>query len=87
MLYALNPNGTLSLIFESLSQDTNIMYLNIYQDHLSYVTNFKKFAKKYECLKCSKIFIKLWNLKRHITVCYDRTKYIFSGGFYKAPDT
>ena len=87
MLYTLNPNGTLSLIFESLSQDTNIMYLNIYQDHLSYVTNFKKFAKKYECPKCSKIFIKLWNLKRHITVSYDRTKYIFSGGFYKAPDT
>ena len=61
------------------------MYLNMYQDRLSYITNFNKLARKYECPKCSKIFIKLWNLKRHMSVCYDRTKYIFSGGFYKSP--
>ena len=50
VLYTHNPNGTLGLIVESLSQDTNIMYLNIYQDHLSYVTYFNKVAKNMNAL-------------------------------------
>ena len=63
------------------------MYLNVYQNHFSYITNFDQFAKKFQCDKCGKIFKRLWNMKRHNSTCYDRTKYIFPGGFYKTKST
>ena len=44
-------------------------------------------AKKFQCEKCSKMFKKIWHLKRHASQCYERTKYIFPGGFHKTQPT
>ena len=60
------------------------MHLNIFDNHLSYIRDLKKFIKKYQCEKCSKMFKNEWNLKRHYGSCYERTKYIFPGGFHKS---
>ena len=59
------------------------MYITI----ISFITNFQKFAKRFQCEKCSKIFKKIWHLKRHNAICYERTKYIFPGGFHKTKPT
>ena len=87
VIYNLNSNGTVSHLYETMSQNSSIMYLNVYNNHYSYVTNFSKFAKKFQCEKCSKIFKKIWHLKRHNAICYERTKYIFPGGFHKTKPT
>ena len=79
-IFNMNPNGAVNLIFDSINENNDIMYLN----HLSYITDFKKFIKKYECEKCSKMFKNEWNLN---VSCYERTKYIFPGGFYKNDQT
>ena len=65
-----------------MSDYANQIYLNIYQTHLSYITNFKFFARKFECSKCSKMFNREWNLRRHYEICYERTKMTFPGEFY-----
>ena len=85
--FSLNENDTISYIYETISDYTDQIYLNIYHSHLSYITNFKYFAKKFECSKCSKMFNREWNLRRHYKNCYERTKMIFPGGFYKTNDT
>ena len=82
MVYCLNSNGTVSLLYNSLSSNTDVMYLNMYDNHFSYITNFEKLVKRFQCDKCLKLFKRQWNLKRHHTNCYDRTKYSFPGGFY-----
>ena len=87
MIYNLNSNGTVSCIYKTMSQNSSKMYLNVYHNHYSYITNFQKFAKKFQCEKCSKIFKKIWHLKRHTSLCYERTKYIFPGGFHKTQPT
>ena len=56
-------------------------------NHYSYITNFQKFTKKFQCEKCSKIFKKIWHLNRHNAICYERTKYIFPGSFHKTRPT
>ena len=63
------------------------MYLNNYENHLSYITNYSKVANKFQCEKCNKMFNRYWNLKRHHQNCYERTKYIFPGGFHKYQET
>ena len=87
MVYCLNSNGTVSLIYNSLSDNDNVMYLNLYDNHFSYITNFEKLVKRFQCDKCLKLFKRQWNLKRHYANCYDRTKYSFPGGFYSNSTT
>ena len=87
ILYSLNAKGTVSNIYETMSEYQSKMYLNVFQNHFSYITNFDQFAKQVQCDKCGKIFKRLWNMKTHYKTCYDRTKYIFPGGFYKSKAT
>ena len=87
LIYNLNSNGTVTCVYETMSQNSSKMYLNVYHNHYSYITNFSKYAKKFQCEKCSKIFKKIWHLKRHTSQCYERTKYIFPGGFHKTQPT
>ena len=87
MVYCLNSNGTVSLIYNSLSDNDDVMYLNLYDNHFSYITNFEKLVKRFQCDKCLKLFKRQWNLKRHYANCYDRTKYSFPGGFYSNSTT
>ena len=82
-IYFRNPSGAVNKIYDSLFENSKIMYLNIYENQLSFITDLKKFFKKYQCEKCTKPFRKEWNLKRHISICYEKkTKYIFPGGFH-----
>ena len=74
-------------MYDSLYESEKIMYLNNYENHLSYITNYSKVANKFQCEKCNKMFNRYWNLKRHYQNCYERTKYIFPGGFYKHQET
>ena len=55
-IYSFNQNGAVNVIFDSMSLKSDIVYMNVYQNHLSYITNFKQFIKKFECPKCSKLF-------------------------------
>ena len=73
----MNPSGSVNLIFDSVNAYKDVMHLNIFDNHLSYITDVKKFIQKYECEKCSKMFKIEWNLKRHYGSCYERTKYVF----------
>ena len=59
----------------------------MYDNHFSYITNFEKLVKRFQCDKCLKLFKRQWNLKRHYSNCYDRTKYSFPGGYYSNPAT
>ena len=77
----LNSNSTVSCVYETMSQNSSKMYHNVYHNHYSYITNFPKFTKKFQCEKCSEIFKKIRHLERHTFLCYERTKYIFPGGF------
>ena len=81
-IYSFNQNGAVNVIFDSMSLKSDIVYMNVYQNHLSYITNFNQFLKKFECAKCSKLFKREWNLKRHSKNCFERTNLVFPGGFH-----
>ena len=84
LMYSLNENGTVNLIYNSLNKYVNKMFLNISRNYLSYITNFNRFANNFEC---NKLFKREWNMKQHYNICYNRTKYMFPGGFYSLPVT
>ena len=86
-IFNMNPNGAVNLIYDSDNDNNDVIYLNIFDNHLSYITDLRKFIKKYEYEKCSKMFRNEWNLKRHYGTCYERTKHKFPGGFHKNDQT
>ena len=54
LIYNLNSNGAVSHVYETMSQNSSKIYLNVYHNHYSYITNFPKYAKKFQCEKVLK---------------------------------
>ncbi len=60
------------------------LYVNIHDNHLSYIHSFSAFAKKFQCGKCQRHFNRLQNMRSHVKTCRNVTKYKLPGGFYQA---
>ncbi|XP_066265252.1 uncharacterized protein [Branchiostoma lanceolatum] len=63
------------------------MYLNLYEDHFSYIKDFKKYAKSYGCTLCGRKFNRAYNLKVHQSNCTGAIKYVYPGGAYNRRQT
>ena len=83
-IYEQKEDGMTSLIYRSLKQD-KIMYLNLHENHFSYVIDFSKYSRSYRCSSCGKIWSHHGNFKRHINVCDVSTKEVFCNEVYTPP--
>ncbi|KAJ8307836.1 hypothetical protein KUTeg_014619 [Tegillarca granosa] len=83
-IFQLKENGNCLSIYKSHCQYSETMYLNMYHNHLSYISNFPSYAKKYQCHTCHRHFALINNMKRHQRQCQGRTKHQFPGGYYGA---
>ena len=64
------------------------MYLNKYDNHLSYITDISKYSKSSACRKCRKLWKSGRQLTRHETTCQATgTTSHYPGGFYSNPTT
>ena len=86
-VYSLSEKLNITKIYDSTYKADDVMYLNLVNQHLGYITNFSRYASRFECTKCAKLFSKEWSLKRHFRSCYDKKKLDFPGGFYNQTDT
>ena len=81
-VFSLQPDGSAKLLYLS-KLDYKVMYLNLFENHFSFIKNFSKYAKKYTCDICKRIFNKICNLKRHTKKCSTEIQEIYIGGKYK----
>ncbi|KAL5019438.1 hypothetical protein ScPMuIL_003476, partial [Solemya velum] len=63
------------------------MFVNVYKNHLSYIKDFKAYARKYQCSSCERHFERLYDFKRHRRTCSEITKYVYPGGFQRSGTT
>ena len=71
-------------VFTSQNRFHNTMYLNLHRLHLSYVTDFRKYAKKYQCPKCEHLFKSHWGWRCHLVGnCSKMMRQIHPGGLFK----
>ena len=85
-VYNLSENGNACRVFNSNSTSSDVLYLNLYDNHLGYITNIDGYSLRYECSKCFRIFPKRWRLSRHNLTCFGKSKYKFPGGFFTQKD-
>jgi hypothetical protein len=71
-------------IFKSTNTYDDKIYLNIYNKHLSYILNFKHYAKKFRCDSCNKFFTTINKHTQHYKTCVTTSKISFAGGLFKS---
>ena len=63
------------------------MYLNLSNNHFSYINNFRRYSQSYACRKCDKLWITRWLMVRHENNCKGDQRYIHPGGVYHTTKT
>lgn len=89
-IYSLHADKTIVPVYKSRQiqkNGKNIMHLNLFEDHLSYITKFNSFAHKFKCDSFEKLFTNSYRLNRHQKSCKNSTKLRFSGGYLKQKRT
>ena len=79
----LKEDGSAKTLFLSQASFPSKIYLNVYQNHLSLITDHKMYSKQYICSRCDKLFTEMRNLIQHQPKCDFTVKYVFPGGVYK----
>ena len=65
----LKEDGTAKTLYLSQSSFSTKIYMNVYHNHLSYITDIKMYSKQYICSRCNKLFARMENLNKHQTKC------------------
>ena len=73
--------------FLSQENHADTMYVNLYENHTSYISNFQAYSGKSQCPSCFRLFSRLYQLKQHMRICSNIKKCRFPGGFYHSPKT
>ena len=82
-VYELEENDIAKVIRRSTLGYKEVVNLNLYGDHFSYITNMKAYTKKFQCTLCSRILNRPNNLKDHIKTCNQEQSEIYRGGKFK----
>ena len=53
------------------------IYMNVYQNHLSLITDIKMYSKQYICNRCGRLSTRMLESKQHQPKCDETVKYIF----------
>ena len=79
----LKEDGSAETLCLSQASFPSKIYLNVFQDHLSLITDIKMYSKQFICNRCDKVSTRMLDSKRHQSKCDANTKYVFAGGVYK----
>jgi hypothetical protein len=86
-IFQLKEDGSAQSIYKSRCHFKDTMHLNLYEHHLSDISNFNAYATKYQCQTCERHFSHVNSMQRHQRICKGKTVHEFLGGFYTAPKT
>ena len=79
----LKEDGSAKTLYLSQASFPAKIYMNVYKNHLSLMTDIKMYSKQYICNQCGKLSTRMLDSKRHQSKCDGTVKYVFPGGVYK----
>ena len=86
-IYCLNEDKSVNIIYRTMNQYKKTMYLNEYEGHLSFITKFSIYAKKFVCSDCDYITGRHDYFKAHLRNCSTVRKVKIGSGYYANPLT
>ena len=85
-VYSQDVARNTQLVWRSISSN-NVLNLNVYQNHFSYIKDLNKFSKFYRCQTCDYIFTRHDSFNRHLKTCTSVTKTSYKGGCFQIKET
>ena len=85
-VYSLDEHNQAVCIRRSVQQFPS-MYINLYENHFSFIKDFQSYSNCFVCKKCDKIFSKPYALSRHEQTCTTNVKHKFPGRVFQIPKT
>ena len=79
----LKEDGTAKTLYLSQSSFPTKIYLNVFKNHLSLITDIQMYSKQFICNRCEKVFSRMQKLNQHELKCDGTVEYAFPGGVYK----
>ena len=86
-IFHLNEDLVANSLYRTAGRYGKTVNLNLYQNHLAYITKPNAFAQKFKCPICYKLFKRKDNCDRHLKICEKKTQFIFPGGYYRPGKT
>ena len=86
-VYNLTEDGFAWSVYKSRGQHPTTMYVNLHENHLSYIRDFAMSAQKCQCRTCKRHFDHAGNLHRHQKSCANKIKFVYPGGFHRDRDS
>ena len=84
-VYSINEEAQAILVRRSVTRFQTTLYLNLHNNHFSYIKNFQTYSKAHKCRSCNSVFERSWSCARHERSCQGKTKFVFPGGVFKPP--
>ena len=82
-VYRLNSDGSCtSVYYNPIIDYEDVMYVNVYESHLSYIKDIEVYTHQYKCSVCHRVFERNSNRTRHEKVCVKVKKLTLTGGTY-----
>ena len=81
----MKENGDVSCLYRTRCRHTSTMYLNVFDNHLSYINDIRLYSKSYKCRSCEKVCNSFTLWKRHERTCTNSVHLQFPGKFYSPP--
>ena len=80
---SLKEDGSAETLYLSQTSFPTKIYMNVYEHHLSFITDPMMYAKSYICNRCGKLSTKMSDNNRHQLKCNGKVKFNLLGGIYK----
>ena len=85
-IYSLQEDGSCEVVY--LSQlSYKPMYINLYENHFSYISKINSYSNRYQCMMCESIFTRSNHLKRHAETCCNEIQEFYKGGKLRPAET
>ena len=79
----LKPDDSAENKLTSVGKYESTMYVNVWQNHLCWISDIDQYCQKYTCSYCSRMFDRYWNVKRHQKTCSKQSNLVFPRGAYR----
>ena len=76
----LKEDGSAEYLYLSQASFPTKIYMNMFQNHLSLITDIQMFSKQYIGNRCDTLFSQMQNLNKHQSKCDGNVEYAYPGG-------
>ena len=80
---SLKEDGSAETLCLSQANYQNKIYMNVFEHHLSFITDPTMYSKSYVCNRCGKVSTKMSDNNRHQLKCDGKVNFNIPGGIYK----